>query len=392
MGFLLTWRAGYCTMVYAWVENPPYTCHGPRVTGRGPRGICEIENRKGRAMGQAKRHTVGATHVSPVRGKHRPPKRAAGANHRSPARKPTGRRGAGARRTSPVRGEKKPPPSPAGTRRRKERALPPPESEVWPIWCRGELWDPVTAKYYIGRCQLCEHACRPSEMRRRLNDAAFVSTPLLCTEHPASPGKLREVMPTDRCRHFRQVLVQKPRVSKKENVDPRAVDWSAPEYKCYENSCRIKLSGDYFVIVDPEDYEELNRYKWCASNKRGMVYAMRRGKNGRTVYMHRLIMNAPKGSDVDHKNHRIWDNRRENLRVCTRRQNQMNKGYHGGSSGFVGVYPRGDHWEAGITSRGKHYYLGRFDDPVAAAKARDRKAWELHGEFAYLNFPEDYGQ
>jgi len=150
---------------------------------------------------------------------------------------------------------------------------------------------------------------------------------------------------------------------------------------------------DLFVIVDPEDFEELSRHKWCASRKGGgMVYAMRRDRRGRTVYMHRQIVRAPKGSIVDHKNCRIWDNRRCNLRVCTQRQNQMNKGPHGGSSGYVGVYPRDDRWEAGITSRGKHYHLGRFDDPVEAAKARDRKAYELHGPFAYLNFPQDYGR
>ncbi len=62
-----------------------------------------------------------------------------------------------------------------------------------------------------------------------------------------------------------------------------------------------------------------------------------------------------------------------------------------GSSRFVGVYRHGNKWQAHITCRGKYYYLGLFDDEVAAAKARDRKAWELHGEFAYLNFPEDYG-
>jgi len=45
-----------------------------------------------------------------------------------------------------------------------------------------------------------------------------------------------------------------------------------------------------------------------------------------------------------------------------------------------------------IDWRGKHYHLGLFDDEVEAAKARDRKAWELRGEFAYLNFPEDYGR
>ncbi len=37
------------------------------------------------------------------------------------------------------------------------------------------------------------------------------------------------------------------------------------------------------------------------------------------------------------------------------------------------------------------YFLGFFDDEIEAARARDRKAYELHGKFAYLNFPEDYG-
>jgi hypothetical protein len=45
---------------------------------------------------------------------------------------------------------------------------------------------------------------------------------------------------------------------------------------------------------------------------------------------------------------------------------------------------------AGITCRGKYYYLGTFGSPIEAAKARDRKAYELFGEYAYLNFPEDF--
>jgi hypothetical protein len=54
------------------------------------------------------------------------------------------------------------------------------------------------------------------------------------------------------------------------------------------------------------------------------------------------------------------------------------------------VYRKGDKWEAGITYRGEYLYLGLFDDEVEAAKARDRKAYELHGSYAYLNFPEDF--
>jgi len=245
------------------------------------------------------------------------------------------------------------------------------------------------ARWFVGRCQLCEHACRQPESLRWVLREAGVAETLLCTEHPESAGQLREVWPTETCRNFRQVRVQKQRVQRKENVDVRAVDWSSPVYKCYEKSARIELSGGHFVLVDPEDFAELSQHKWSASNKRGMVYAVRR-KEGRTVYMHREIMKAPKGYVVDHKNCRIWDNRRSNLRVCTQGQNQVNRGPRGAESRFVGVLRRGKRWEARISHRGKVYCLGRFDTEIEAAQARDRKAYELHGEFAYLNFPEDY--
>jgi len=276
---------------------------------------------------------------------------------------------------------------------RRKPAMPPRESELWPIWCRGDCWDPRIAPFYVGRCQMCEHACHPSELRRWLDSRAFLPAMLLCTEHPASPGQLREVMPTETCRHFRTRREERPRIKRKGQVDRTALTANSRVYKSHEyrNARRIKLSGRYFVLVSPEDFAELSRHKWSASNKRGMVYAVGR-KNGRTVYMHREIMKARKGLVVDHKNCRTWDNRRCNLRVCTPKQNQANRGPRGGSSQYVGVLRRGDAWEARISYRGKLLCLGRYNTQIEAAKARDRKAYELHGPFAYLNFPEDYGR
>ena len=250
-----------------------------------------------------KRTLVGATHASPS-----PRNRRSSARRKKPAK---GR--ADPRQTVPLVCQGVTPPR--GLR------LPPIDSDVWPAGCRGRLWDWSVARFYVRRCQLCEHAWRAPESRRRMNDMVFLPTPLLCTEHPDSPGRLREVWPTGWCRNFRPVRVERPRVRRRsENIDERLVDWSWPVYKCYEGSRRIKLSNGRFVIVDPEDYEELSRYKWCASSKRGgMVYAMRRDKKGRTIYMHRQITGAKRGSTVDHKNCRIWDNRRCNLRVCTQR-------------------------------------------------------------------------
>ena len=152
---------------------------------------------------------------------------------------------------------------------------------------------------------------------------------------------------------------------------------------------RIPLGHGLFATVDAVDYKKLSKYKWCANTKRGTAYALRHTKEGRIVYMHRQIMRAPKGSIVDHIDHNTLNNRRCNLRLVTPEQNYANAGPRGGASGYVGVYPCGKRWMAKIVCRGKRFYLGRFDDPVEAAKARDRKAYELHGEHAYLNFPEE---
>jgi hypothetical protein len=65
--------------------------------------------------------------------------------------------------------------------------------------------------------------------------------------------------------------------------------------------------------------------------------------------MHREVTGAPKGQVVDHVNHNTMNNRRCNVRICTDRQNQANKRPHGGSTGYVGVYPRDGRYEAGIT-------------------------------------------
>ncbi len=150
---------------------------------------------------------------------------------------------------------------------------------------------------------------------------------------------------------------------------------------------RIPLGKGLFATIDSADCEEVSKYHWYSS-RGGNVYAAAT-RNGRTVYMHRMLMRPRKGYVVDHIDGNGLNNRRCNLRVCTPAQNLANKSPRGGSSQFVGVYRRRDKWVAHVTRRGKYYYLGIFDDEVAAAKARDRKAYELHGEYAYLNFPED---
>lgn len=146
----------------------------------------------------------------------------------------------------------------------------------------------------------------------------------------------------------------------------------------------ITLTKGMVTIVDDEDFESLNQWKWHLTSA---GYAARRAwPSNKIVLMHREIMSTPKGFDTDHKNRNVLDNRRENLRVCTRSENNLNKNKEiRNTSGFKGVFWRADQklWLARVGV----VYAGKHKDKVEAAKAYDKKAKELFGEFAKLNFP-----
>ena len=144
------------------------------------------------------------------------------------------------------------------------------------------------------------------------------------------------------------------------------------------------------ALVDDEDHGLVTSVKevWFV-HKYGHAQASIWG-DGKThgILMHRLIMNAPVGMDVDHINGNRLDNRKINLRICTRAQNRKNCRSRGGSSRFKGVTwdKSKKRWTAQIQSDKKHYLIGRFKKENEAARAYDVAALVLHGEFACLNF------
>lgn len=150
----------------------------------------------------------------------------------------------------------------------------------------------------------------------------------------------------------------------------------------------IKISETHYTKVSDVDYEMLSKYRWTY-NKNG--YAVRNGdRPGYTIYMHRVIMGLTEGDGllVDHKNGNGLDNRRENLRVCTKTQNQYNqKPRHTSISKYkgVGYYNRDKKWRARIVVNRKDIELGKFDSELEAAKAYDAAALEHHKEYAWLN-------
>jgi hypothetical protein len=157
-----------------------------------------------------------------------------------------------------------------------------------------------------------------------------------------------------------------------------------------EKTRRIKLSWGKWAVVDVEDYERLGRYKWLAVEMGRCWYGRTLERDGKPLAMHRVIMDAPKGLFVDHIDHDGLNNRKSNLRLCTRKQNRRNRRPNrGGTSKYKGV-----HWSksckkyrAAISHNKKRFCLGYFRDEIEAAKAYDEAAKKFFGEFAYLNFP-----
>lgn len=157
----------------------------------------------------------------------------------------------------------------------------------------------------------------------------------------------------------------------------------------------IPLSKGYSTIVDDADFDWLSSFTWCvwASDSKPTKYAIRRlpaetRSRQTTESMHRLILT---GVDmVDHRDGDGLNNQRSNLRAATRSGNAQNRRKaRNNRSGFTGVsWDRTNRlWLAEIRVNKRHIHLGRFADPIEAAKARDVAALELHGEFAHLNFP-----
>jgi hypothetical protein len=222
-------------------------------------------------------------------------------------------------------------------------------------------------------CENCVYATRLWGRWLRIIMASW-SGLRVCFNSAQSPGRMQEVYPAGSCRNWQ------PRRSPPLRIQPPEPPDDSIRY--------IPLTKGQYAIVDAEDYDRLSRYKWYGTGFGDKMYAARHHK-GKTIYMHRVIMKVPKGKVVDHVNGHRLNNRKCNLRVCTHQENLCNRA---GLGEFIGVDrdKKSGKYRALVHKNRRSFRAGPFATAIEAARARDRLALEHHGQYAWLNFPDEW--
>jgi hypothetical protein len=155
----------------------------------------------------------------------------------------------------------------------------------------------------------------------------------------------------------------------------------------------IPLTQGLATFVDDDDYEKVKSFKWHLTENGRVRYARRQWRENGVcfkIYLHRLLLDAPKGMEVDHIDGDGLNNRRCNLRLCTHAQQAQ--AFQGKrlekTSKYRGVswVTRDKRWTVHLQHNQQQIYLGYFTNEVLAAHVHDVAAVELFGEFAQLNF------
>ena len=157
-------------------------------------------------------------------------------------------------------------------------------------------------------------------------------------------------------------------------------------YETREGLIFVTVADGRSFVIDEQDFPVIAKRSWHITAQGYVATDIDR----KLVKLHNMLLN-PAGTElVDHINRNKLDNRRENLRKCTKQQNCFNQSLRcTNSSGFKGVVfdKRRNVYYSRIMHNGITHHLGTFktDDIVSAAKAYNQKALELFGEYAFLN-------
>lgn len=134
-------------------------------------------------------------------------------------------------------------------------------------------------------------------------------------------------------------------------------------------------------LIDTEDLPKVKDYCWRL-HKKGYIVANKKDTSNSMIGIHRVIMNPKNDELVDHRNWNKLDNRKQNLRVCNRSENNVNiHKKSNNTSGYTGVERNGNNWKAEISFNNKKIYLGTYKTIEDAVKSRNRAEKIIHKEF-----------
>ena len=144
-----------------------------------------------------------------------------------------------------------------------------------------------------------------------------------------------------------------------------------------------------FALVDECDADRVLARKWQVLSRRHTSYVQ--ATSGDRALLHRFVIIAPAGMQVDPTECDGLNNRRSNLRICPRSPTNANRRAGVGTSRFKGVSwnRKNARWQVFIKATDKNTFLGQFKDEEDAARCYDAAAIRLFGEFARLNFPSE---
>lgn len=220
-----------------------------------------------------------------------------------------------------------------------------------------------------------------------VNSWREICTKVIC--HPYFSGLSAGLSPSNRKSAFHSFTHSSVATEKSPPQADYGAQWEAMSDEQTSGQLRNNRGT---VLVDPQD-SWLLHFPWFEHKGTNTSYA--RTKINRDgwhtfIFLHRAIMQPAPHEVVDHKNGNGLDNRRSNLRVCTKGQNSCNRRGGCKTSRFKGVSwnSKDKCWRMQVGARGEriieYYGKNREED---AARSYDQHAKRLFGDFAFLNFP-----
>jgi len=151
----------------------------------------------------------------------------------------------------------------------------------------------------------------------------------------------------------------------------------------------VPLTKGFTAIIDANDVGKVDSWNWTAVVKPHTVYAQRtvKAEDGKraSVKMHRVLLNAPDGCEVDHADGNGLNNKKSNIRIADAFGNRQNRAVpKSNTSGLKGAFfhKRDNKWMSKIVANGRSIFLGYFPDKESAHAAYQEGSKKYHGEFS----------